>query len=125
VAGAPVCRVGATFDQACGLEVIEEVRHDRAVDAEVLREGDLAADGSLGGGREHLVAARTAGQVGDCGMCGGDVSPKDRPKPPSQVVCQSVATAADRHCCFSVLGDIVHHLIVPVMRKKVFYDDVL
>jgi hypothetical protein len=35
--GAPICRIGAAFDQAGGFEVIEQVGHDGAVDSEVLR----------------------------------------------------------------------------------------
>jgi hypothetical protein len=124
-AGAPIGRIGAAFDQAGDLEVIEEVRHDRAVDSEVLRQGELTAHGAVCGSGEHLIAAGTAGQVGDCGEGRGHVGPKDRPESPSQVVRQCVATAADRLCCFAVLSDIGHDASVPVIGRKVSYQDVL
>jgi hypothetical protein len=77
------------------------------------------------GSGEHLIAAGTAGQVSDCGVRGGDVGPEDRPEPPSQIVCECIATAADRHCGASVLRDIGHDAILRVIRKKVFNHDVL
>jgi hypothetical protein len=49
-ASAPIGRIRASLDQAGGLEVIEEVGHDRTVDSKVLSEGELATDGALSGG---------------------------------------------------------------------------
>jgi hypothetical protein len=83
--GAPVGWIGAAFDQSGGFEVVEEVRHDGAVDSEMLRESELAADGAACGSGEHLVAARTAGQVSDSGVRGGDVGPENRAEPPAQI----------------------------------------
>jgi hypothetical protein len=81
------------------------------------------------GSGEHLIAAGTAGQVSDCGVRGGDVGPEDRPEPPSQIVCECIATAADRHFGASVLRDVLrdigHDLTLRVIRKKVFNHDVL
>ena len=68
VAGAPIGRVGPTFDQVCCFEVVEEVGHDGAVDTEVLGQGELAADGAPGGSGQHLIAAWAAGEVGHRGV---------------------------------------------------------
>jgi hypothetical protein len=125
VAGAPVGRVGAAFDQAGGLEVVEEVGHDGSVDAEVLGEGELAADSAVCRSGEHLITAGTAGEVSDCVVRGDDVRPEDRPEPPPQVVGQCVAAAADRQCSVSVLSDIGHEVMLPVGRTKISHEDVL
>jgi hypothetical protein len=45
----PIGRVGATLDQVRRFKVIEQVGHDRSVNAEVLCQGELAADHALGG----------------------------------------------------------------------------
>ncbi len=49
-AGAPIGRIGSSLDQAGGFEVIEEIRHDRTVDSQVLGQGELAADRALSRG---------------------------------------------------------------------------
>ena len=123
-AGAPVGRVGAPFDQARRFEVIEEVGHDRAVDSEVLGQGELAADGAVRSCGEHLIAAGAAGQVRDGRVRGRDVSAEDRPEPPSQIVGQRMPqlrpTPAD-----SVISEFGHDVIILVVRKKIFDADVL
>ena len=56
----PVGRIRAALDQVRRLEVIEEVGHHRAVDTEVLGQGELAPNGAAGGRGKHLVAPGTA-----------------------------------------------------------------
>ena len=92
-AGTPVGRIRAALDQVRRFEVIEKIGHDRAVDSEVLGEGELATDGALSGGGKDLVAPRTAGKVGHRGVGGLDVGPKDHAQAPSEVVCQRVLAA--------------------------------
>ena len=75
-------------------EVVEQVGHDRAVDAEVLGQGELAPDGALGRGRKDLVAPRAAGKVGHRLVGGLDVGPKDDAQAPPEVVGQCVIAAA-------------------------------
>ena len=54
LASPPIRRIGATLDQFRRLEIIEQVGHDGAVDAEMLRQGKLASHNALGGSRKHL-----------------------------------------------------------------------
>jgi hypothetical protein len=128
-AGAPVSRIRASLDQAGGFEVIEEVGHDRTVDSEVLGEGELATDGALSRGGKHLVAPRTAGKIGHCGMGGLDVGPKDHAKAPSEVVCQPVPATSGVLILVPVTSNVVHHPIVRVGTRSVVdkmlcqYDD--
>jgi len=49
--------------QAGAFEVVEQVGHHGAVDAQVGGERELASPRSLGAGREHLIAARATGQA--------------------------------------------------------------
>jgi hypothetical protein len=56
----PIRRVGAAFDQVCRFKVVEQIGHDRAIYAEVLGQGELASNHSLGGSGEHLVTAWSA-----------------------------------------------------------------
>ena len=72
----PISRIRAALNQVRCLEVVEEIGHDRAVDAEVLGQGELAPNGALGGRRQHLVAAWTARKVGNGMVRSSDVGPK-------------------------------------------------
>ena len=114
--GPPVGRIGAALDQAGGLEVIEEVGHHRTVDSEVLGEGELATDGALSGGGEHLVAPRTARKVGHRGMGGLDVGPKNHAQAPSEVVGQGVVTAGGAPSFVTMTRGVVHD---PIIRPGV------
>jgi hypothetical protein len=48
-ASSPVGRIRAALDQLRRLEVVEKVGHHRAVDTEVLGQGELAPNGAVGG----------------------------------------------------------------------------
>ena len=115
-AGSPISRIWVALDQGRRFEVIEEVGHDGAVDAEVLGQGELAPDSALGGGGKDLVAPRTAGEVGDRGMGGRDVGPKDHAQAPSEVVGQGVVAAAGVPDFVSVTRGVVH---TPIIRPRV------
>ena len=117
--GPPVGRIRAALDQAGGLEVIEEVGHHRTVDSEVLGEGELATDGALSGGGEHLVAPRTARKVGHRGMGGLDVGPKNHAQAPSEVVGQRVRAAGGVPHFVAVTSDVVHEPIIRAGPRSV------
>jgi hypothetical protein len=120
-ASSPISRIRVAFDQGRRFEVIEEVGHDGAVDAEVLGQGELAAHSALGGGGKDLVAPRTAGEVGDRLMGGCHVGPKDRAQAPSEIVGQGVVAAAGNPTFASVTRGVVHTLIIrPRVRSVVF-----
>ncbi len=86
--GPPVSRVGAALDEPGGLEVVEQVGHDRAVHAQALGQGLLAAVLVAGGRGEDLVTAGTAGEVGQGLVHGLDVAAEDGAERPAQVVAQ-------------------------------------
>ncbi len=93
LSGPPVGGIRTPLDQAGGLEIVEEVGHDRAVDAEVMGEGQLAAHPAVGRSGEDLVAAGTAGQIGHRGVGGADIGPEDHTEPPTQILRQGVRAA--------------------------------
>ena len=72
----PISRIRAALNQVRCLEVVEEIGHDRAVDAEVLGQGELAPNSALGSRRQHLVAAWTARKVGNGIVRSSDVGRK-------------------------------------------------
>ena len=82
--------IGLTFDQPGPFEVIEEVGHDRPVDAQVVGQGQLATDLPMGGGGHHLVATRAAGKLGYCLIGGSHVSPEHHAERPAQILSQRV-----------------------------------
>jgi hypothetical protein len=119
-AGAPVGRIGASLDQAFGFEVVEEVGHDRTVYSEVLGESELATDRALSGRRKHLVAPGAAGKVGDCGMGGLDIGPKNHAQTPSEIICQPVC-AAQGVLYLALASDVVHQPIIRAGPRSVAY----
>jgi hypothetical protein len=118
-AGAAVGRIRATLNQTGGFEVIEQVGHDRTVDSEVLGQGELATDGALSGGGKHLVAPRTAGEVGHRGMGGLDVGPKNHAQAPSQVVRQRVVATLGAPYLVTVASGVVHDPIIRAGQRSV------
>src|SRR5690348_2940308 len=87
--GPPVGRVRAPLDQAGLGQAVEQVGHDRAVHAQMLGQRELAAGFFPGGRREHLVAARTAGHVGEGRRYGLHVGPGQRAEGPAEVVLEN------------------------------------
>lgn len=85
LAGAAVGGVGAAFDEAGAFQVVQQVGHDGAVDAELLGQGDLAGGLAAGRGAEHLVAAGAAGQVVYRAVGGFEVTPHDRAQRQAEV----------------------------------------
>ncbi len=114
-AGAPVGRIGATFDQTRGFEVIEQVGHDRPVDAEVLGQGELAGDGALGGGGKDLVTPWPTRKVGHGGVGRLDIGPKDHAQAPPQVVGQCVLATRGVSRIITLASRDVHH---PIIRAE-------
>jgi hypothetical protein len=132
VAGAPIGRIGPAFDQAGRFEVVEEVGHDGAVDAQVLGQGELASDDTPSGGGQDLVATWAAGEVGDRGVRGRHVGPKDRAETPTEVICQRVVTSAWFVGSLSLTRDVGHFLSIRALEpgtdaKEIFcsFDDLL
>ena len=99
--------------------IVEEIGHDRAVDTEVLGQGELADNGAVRGCGEDLVAPRTAGEIGHRGVCGLDVGPEEHAQAPSEILCQGVFTAAGFPRAVLAVRDIVHHLIIRARRAEV------
>ena len=118
VASSAISRIRTTLDQVFGFEIIEEVGHHGAVDPEMLGQGELAPHGALCGGREDLVAPRTAGEVGDRGVGCRDVGPKDRAQAPPEVISQCVVTSARAAGSISLTRDIVHIFIIRVKEAR-------
>jgi hypothetical protein len=118
-ASSPISWIGATFDEVRPFEVIEEVGHDRAVDAKALGQGELATDRAQGGGGKDLVAPRAAGEVGDRLVRGRDVGPKHSAQAPSEIVRQCVVAAADVPDFVSVTRGVVHDLIIRPRARSV------
>ncbi len=108
VARAPIGRIRSTFDQAGRFEIIEEVGHDGAVDTQMLGQGELAPHDALGGSGQDLVATRAAREVGDSGVRGRDVGPKDRAEAPPEVIRQCVVTSAWVGGSVSLTRDVGH-----------------
>ena len=86
--GPAVGRVGPPLDEPGALEVVEQVRHHRAVDPEVLGQLQLAAYAAAGGGGEYLIAARPAGQPAERRVRRLHVAAEDHPERPAQVIAQ-------------------------------------
>ena len=107
-ASSPVGRIRSAFDEVGRLEIIEEIGHDRAVDAEMLRQGELAPNCPLGGCGKDLVAPRTTWEVGDRVVRGRDVGPKHSAKTPAEVVRQRVVTAGSVPDIVAVTRGVVH-----------------
>ena len=112
-ASSPIGRVTATLDQVRHLKVIEQVGHDRAVNTEMLGEGELTANRALGGSGEHLVAPGSAGQVSDSCVRGLDVGPKDHAQAPAEVVGQRLVVAQ----FVLVTVDVVHLVSIRAEAK--------
>ena len=111
-AGSPICRIRSAFDEARRFEIIEQIGHDRAIDAEVLGQGELAPNSALGGGGKDLVAPRTTREVGDRIVRGHDVGPKQSAQPPAEVLCQCVVTAGCFRDSTSMTRGVVHNFII-------------
>jgi hypothetical protein len=128
-AGSPVGRIRAALDQARPFEVIEEVCHNRTVDSEVLGQGKLAGDRSLGGGGKDLIPPWPARKVGHRGVGRLDVGPKDHAEAPPEVVGQRVRAGRGVLTPAAVASDVVHHPIIRVGQGSVvdkmlcIYDD--
>ena len=117
-ASSPVGWIGAALDQARTFEVIEEVRHDRTVDSEMLGQSELATNRALVGGGKDLVAPRTAGNVSQGGARRPDVGPKEHAQAPSEVVCQRVLAARGIANFVTVTRAVVHHPIIRLPPDK-------
>ena len=91
-ASAPVGRIGTPLDQALLLEVVEQVGHHRAVHAEVLGQGQLAAHRALSRRRQHLVAPGAAGEIGQRGVRGRHVRAEYRAQAPAEIFGQRART---------------------------------
>jgi hypothetical protein len=117
-ASAPIGGIRAALDQAGRLEVVEEIGHDRAVDTEVLGQGELADNGAVSGRGEDLVAPRTAREIGHGGVCGGDVGPEEHAQAPSEIFRQGVFAAAGSPRVVLVIRDITHLLIIRGRRAE-------
>ena len=94
-AGAPIGRIRTALDKTRCFEVVEQVGHDRAVDAEVLSQSELATDCAMRSSGEYLVTPRTPGQIGHRVVSRFDVGTKDRAQAPPEVVGQGVVTSGD------------------------------
>ena len=81
----PVGRVRRARDEPRLLQLVEEVGHHRAVDAQLPAERELAARLAGGGGREHLVAAGPTGQAADDVLGRAQVGPGDRAQRPAEL----------------------------------------
>jgi hypothetical protein len=114
----PISRIRAALNQVRCLEVIEEIGHDCAVDAEVLSQRELTPDGALGSGREHLVAPWTARKVGNCIERSGDVGPKHSAQAPTEIVCQCVVTSAWIVGSVSLTRKIDHIFIIRLGERE-------
>jgi hypothetical protein len=117
-ASAPVGGIRAALDQAGCFEVVEEIGHDRAVDPEVLGQGQLAANSAMSGRGEDLVAPRPAGEIGHGGMRGRDVGPEEHAQAPSEIFGQGVLAAAGLTRVVLVLHDVAHRLIIRACRAE-------
>ena len=112
VASAPVGGGGATQDEARRFEVIQEVGHDRAVDAEVLGQGELTVDVAVCGGGEDLVAPWTTGKVGQRGVRGRDIGPEDHAQAPSEIFRECLVAAANVRLLRWVVRGSMHPIIL-------------
>ncbi len=114
----PISRIRAALNQVRCLEVVEEIGHDRAVDAEVLGQGELAPNGALGSRRQHLVAAWTARKVGNGIVRSSDVGPKQCTQAPAEIICQRVVTSAWVVGSVSLTRVIDHIFIIRVVVRE-------
>jgi hypothetical protein len=105
----PVGGIGAPLDQVRRFQVIEEVRHDRAVDSEVLGQRELATNLALSGGRQNLVAPRAAGQVSHGGVCSPGIRAQNHAKAPAEVVSQRGVAAGGALSVVALITDLIHH----------------
>src|SRR5215469_2273328 len=85
-AAAAVGGVGLTLDQAGAFQVVEQVGHDRAVDAQALGHRGLAARLVASGGAQHLVAAVAAGNTAGHGVGRLYVRPEHYGEAPAEVI---------------------------------------
>ena len=90
-ASAPVGGIRTALDEPGCLEVVEQVGHDRAIDAEMLGQGELATDVRSGGCRQHLVTPWPARQFGHRRVGGGHVGPEDHAQTPPEVICEGIS----------------------------------
>jgi hypothetical protein len=118
-ASSPISRIRSALDEVRRFQIIEEIGHHRAVDAEVLRESELAPDRALGGRRKDLVAPRTARKIGDRVVRGGYISPKESAQTPTKVVRQCVVTAGGVPDFVSVTRGVVHNFIIRRLTRSV------
>jgi hypothetical protein len=118
-AGAPVGRIRAALDQPGGFEVIEEVGHDRTVDAEVLGEGELTPHVALSRGGENLVAPWTAGKIRHRGVRSLDVGPKNHAETPAEVICQRVLATRGVTNFVLLASDCAHQPIIRAGPRNV------
>lgn len=65
--GPSVAGVRSACDEPVGFEVVEQVRHDGAVEVHLLGEGELGGSLARGEGDQDQVTARPSGQVFDSG----------------------------------------------------------
>ncbi len=115
-ASSPVGRIRAALDQSRRFQLIEQVGHDRSVDAEVLGQGELATDSALSRGGKDLVTPRAARKVGHRGVRGPGVGPQDHAQSPSEVPCQRADAAGGAANVVTVTGGLIHRLIIAKKR---------
>lgn len=111
---APVRRVGATLDQARLDEVVDEVRHDRAVDPEAGRQGELARLLAVLHLGEDLVAAMAVREVSQGVAHGGLVGPQDHAEGPAEAGPSRLGRGAVQ--CFTHAGkDTPEYVVQPII----------
>jgi hypothetical protein len=108
-AGSPIGRIRAAFDHPRRLEVVEQVGHDRAVNAQPGREHGLAAWLVPRGGGQHLVAAMAARQALGHGVGRLDVPAEHHGQPPAKLLREALG----------------HHAHAPIVRPPVGFADSL
>jgi hypothetical protein len=111
-ASSPISRIRSAFDEVRRFKIVEEIGHDRAIDAEVLGQGELAPNGALGRCRKDLVAPWTAREICDRIVRSHDVGPKQSAQTPAQVLCQCVVTAGGFPDYVSMTRGVVHNSII-------------
>ena len=72
----PVSRMKLAFDQAGCNEVVEQIRHDRPVDAQIRCKSNLVGLLTLHNGGKGLITARTVRDITENRADGGVIRPE-------------------------------------------------
>jgi hypothetical protein len=83
--GPPVRGVRLALDQPGLLEVVEQVREHRAVDAQLVRECQLGGGALVGRAGQDVIPARAAGQFSEDGLSRAQVGAQQQAQRETQI----------------------------------------